>query len=297
MKITGLGEFGLIEKIRKSFKYGPEVIKGIGDDCAVVEFDRKRYMLLTCDMIIEGVDFLPAEKPFLVGRKALAVSISDIAACAGLPGYALVSMGLPKNTEVKYVEEIIKGMLSLSGKYKINIVGGDLSRSEKLVIDVSMTGFVEKKNLVLRNGAKKGDMIFVTGNLGGSIRGKHLRFGPRVEEARYLVRNFKVNSMIDISDGLLQDLGHILKDSKVGCLIYEGLLPVSKEARSLDEVLSMGEDFELLFTMSNREGRKLIKSNKDFTFIGEITQAKAGLTFVDNKGKEKKLKPAGFSHF
>ncbi|MBU1727166.1 MAG: thiamine-phosphate kinase, partial [Candidatus Omnitrophica bacterium] len=243
MSIRRLGEFGLIERFRKAIKTDPSVIKGSGDDCAVMRFDKKHYMLFTCDMLIEGIDFTSKEDPFLVGRKAIAVSISDIASCCGLPRYCTVSMALPRRSKVLTADKLFKGMYDICRQYGINLVGGDLSRADKLIIDVSMLGFVEKNRLCLRSKAKKGDVIFVTGEFGGSIKGKHLRFIPRVDEARFLSERFKVNSMIDISDGLTQDLSHILKASSVGALIYEDLIPASKEARDLTDVLSSGEDF------------------------------------------------------
>lgn len=298
MLINKIGEFGLIERFKKSIRTDSSVIKGSGDDCAVIKFSRDKYLLYTCDMIVEGVDFSSNDNPGLIGRKAVAVSISDIAACGGLPRYCLVSLGLPKDTPVKKVDRISQGLFSLAREYKINIAGGDLSRTEQLVVDVSMIGFVEKGCLVLRSGAKAGDIIFVTGKLGGSIRGKHLKFVPRIKESRFLVKNFKVNAMIDISDGLTQDLSHILRQSRVGAIIYEDLIPISKQARGLNDALYTGEDFELLFTLSHQEAKRLmrIKSN-NFKAIGEITDKKYGLRMIDRRGKEKIIQPKGFTHF
>jgi thiamine-monophosphate kinase len=207
-------------------------------------------------------------------------------------------LGFPRDTSVEFVDKIIQGMLSLTRQYNINIVGGDLSCTRRLTIDVSMLGIVEKKNLVLRSGAKIGDIIFVSGQLGGSIFGKHLKFIPRLKEARFLVNNFKVHAMIDISDGLTSDLNHILKQSKVGAIIYEALVPLSKQARSLKDALYMGEDFELLFTMPRDEAKRLIsKSATNFRPIGEITPEKYGLRLIDKTGREKIIKPGGFQHF
>lgn len=296
--ITKLGEFGLIERFRRAIKTDSSVVKGSGDDCAVIKFDKARYLLFTCDMLVEGIDFLSNENPYLIGRKAVASSVSDIAACAGLPRYALISLGIPRKTSVEFVDKLFKGMLTLCKRYKINIVGGDLSRLKKLTIDVSMLGVVEKKNLVLRSGAKKGDIIFVSGELGGAVYGKHLRFTPRIKEARFLVKNFKINSMIDISDGLAQDLGHILKEGNVGAVIYEGLIPLSEKAANLNDALYRGEDFELLFTMSHKEAKRLLlKDPSHFRPVGEITEKKYGLKLVDKKGKEKTIAIKGFVHF
>jgi thiamine-monophosphate kinase len=296
MLIKDIGEFGLIERFKKLIKTDLSVIKGSGDDCAVLRYDKDRYLLFSCDMLVEGVDFLLKENPYLIGRKALAVSISDIAACAGIPRYCLIALGMPKNTRVEFVDELFKGMLDLAKKYKINIVGGDLSRAEQLVIDVSIIGIVEKKYLVLRSRAKKGDIIFVSGRLGGSLYGKHLRFIPRIKEARFLVKNFKINAMIDISDGLIQDLGHILKESNMGAIIYEGLIPLSSRARNLSEALYMGEDFELLFTLSHEQAKK-VTPLKNFYPIGEIVEKKFGLRLIDKRGREIIIKPKGFTHF
>jgi len=190
-------------------------------------------------------------------------------------------------------------MTALTNRYGVNIVGGDISRVEgKIVIDVSVLGFVEKECLVLRNGACIGDIIFVTGKLGGSILSKHLTFKPRIKEARFLVKNFRINSMIDISDGLTQDLHHILEESKVGAVIYKELIPLNKTALSFNEAISSGEDFELLFTLPSREANRLaLRKNKIFTSIGQITNKSPGLSLIKKDGCEERIKPAGFRHF
>lgn len=296
--LTKIGEFGLIKRFKKSIRLDSSVIKGSGDDCAVIEFNKDNYLLFTCDMLVEDVDFIPRDSAYLIGRKAVAISVSDIAACGGIPRYCLISLGLPKNSSVAFIDKLFKGMSELAREYKINIVGGDLSKAKYLTIDVSMLGRVEKKFLVLRSGAKKGDIIFVTGKLGGSIRGKHLKFIPRIKEARFLVKNFQVNAMMDISDGLAQDLGQILEESRAGAIVYESLIPLSKEARDLDEALYMGEDFELIFTLPRKEAQKLMaKKSNDFKPIGEIVDKKYGLRLIDTMGREKIVKPRGFKHF
>jgi len=298
MRISNLGEFSLIERFRKRIKTDSSVVKGSGDDCAVIKFTKVKHLLFSCDMIAEGVDFTLKDNPYLVGKKALAESISDIAACGGIPRYAVVALGLPKNISLRTIDKIAQGIFDLAREFKINIVGGDISRAAKLIFDVSILGEVEKKCCVLRGGAKRGDIIFVSGELGGSIRGKHLSFIPRIKEARYLVKNFKVNSMIDISDGLAGDLGHILKQSKVGAVIYEDLIPVSKEARGLKDALYMGEDFELLFTLPLKEARRLLKKKLAiFRPIGKIVDKKPGLVLIDTKNREKKIASRGFQHF
>lgn len=298
MRITQLGEFGLIERIKRRVSTDTSVKKGIGDDCAVLAYNKDKYQLFTCDMLLEGIDFQPHEDPYLIGRKAIAVSLSDIAACGGLPQHCLVSLGLPKNTRVKFLDKLLAGMLSLTNKYKLNLVGGDLSRADKLVIDVSMLGVVEQKRLVLRSNAHLGDIIFVSAPLGGSIKGKHLRFTPRINEARFLTQRFKINSMIDISDGLAQDLAHILKASKVGAFIYEKLIPLDRQAKNLEDALFAGEDFELLFTLASKEAKRLISlCGNIFWPIGEIVDKKYGLRLVDKKGRLRIIPAGGFRHF
>jgi len=298
MLIKDLGEFALIERFRKRIKTDSSVVKASGDDCAVLKLDKSRYQLLTCDMLVEDVDFTLKDDPYLIGRKSVAVSLSDIAACSGLARYCVISLGLPKDARVEFVDKLFKGMLDMARLYKVNIVGGDLSRSRKVVIDVSMLGVVEKKYLTLRSAASAGDIIFVTGSLGGSISGKHLKFNPRIKEARYLARNFKVNAMIDISDGLTRDLGHILEQSGCGAVIYEDLIPLSKEAAGLNDALNTGEDFELLFTLSRPEAKRLLKMKLvKFKPIGEIMNKNYGFKLIDKNRKQVNIKPKGFNHF
>jgi thiamine-monophosphate kinase len=297
MFISELGEFGLIKRIRKQVKTDASVIRGIGDDCAVLDYTGDKYLLYTCDMIVEGVDFTAKDDRALVGRKALAVCVSDIASCGGIPRHGLISLGLPAHTPVSDIDRIYKGLNSIAREFKVNIVGGDISKAPGLTIDVSLLGQVEKNKLVLRSKALPHDVIFVTGAFGGSIKGKHLSFIPRLKDARYLVKNYKVNSMIDVSDGLIQDLGHILEESKAGAVIYEDLIPVNPWAKGLKSALCDGEDFELIFTVSLKDSRKLKAANRGFTPIGEIVAGKYGLTMVDRDLKQKKVGLCGFNHF
>lgn len=301
MRLKDIGEFGLIKRFRKSIKTGASVVVGSGDDCAVLKLDKNNYQLFTCDMIIEGVDFKKSDDLRLVGRKALAVSISDIAACAGLPKHAVVSLGVSPDMPVAKIDCLARGLFDLAKKYRINIVGGDISASTKLLIDVSMLGIVEKKNLCLRRGAQANDIIMVTGTFGGATGGKHLKFIPRLKEARFLVNNFKINSMIDVSDGLIQDLGHILEQSSVGAVLYESQIPLSKEARTPAAALCSGEEFELLFTASRDQAKKIIKLQKNtvyrFSVIGEIMPKAFGLRLINYKGEYSQIKSQGYRHF
>ncbi len=298
MSLAGLGEFGFIAQVRRKLKTDRTVAVGSGDDCAAVEYDRRRYLLLTCDLLVEDVDFRRRDDPALIGRKAVAVSLSDIAACGGVPKWALVSLGLPRGIPLAYARTLAAGMIRVADRYSLRIVGGDMSRSDKIVIDVSMAGLVEKKRLALRSGARPGDVIMVTGSVGGSIRGKHLTFTPRVKESRQLVTRYRVHSMIDISDGLAQDLGHIARQSGVGAVLYGERIPLARGGGSLEEALCAGEDFELLFTVSAREAERIARDRTvNARAIGEIVEKRRGMSLVGASGKVRRLLARGYRHF
>ncbi len=303
MRIKDIGEIGLIKRLAKGIRLDSSVVKGIGDDTAVIKWTRDLYLLFTCDILIEDVHFkMNRTTPYQIGWKAMARNISDIAAMGGVPKYALVSAGINPNLSASFVDGIYRGIKKAADEFKINLVGGDISRSMKLVIDISLLGEVEKKALVTRSGAKVGDLILVTGSFGGSIKGKHLNFIPRLKEARQLVRNFKINSMIDVSDGLALDLGRILDASSVGARIYENAIPLSRDAESFKKAIREGEDFELLFTMNAKEAKRffklaLAKMERPVTLIGEIRDKKYGYRLINKNGKEEKLEAKGYLHF
>lgn len=296
-----MNELDFIKYLESNVKKGRGVVKGIGDDAAVLEYSRDKYLLFASDMIIEGVHFKAGEKGYNVGWKAAAVNISDIAAMGGVPKYITVSAGVDKINGIRYLKDVLKGAEDLCAKFGVAIAGGDTNLSDKTVVDVSIIGEVEKNKVILRNTAKIGDMIFVTGSLGGG-RKRHLGFIPKIKESRLLNANFKVNSMIDISDGLMLDLTRICVSSGVGARIYENLIPLDPSARDLRDAISYGEDFELLFTVPVREAVRLIKymgraMNLFCTLIGEITQADKGVRLIGDDGKTKKVGPKGFIHF
>ncbi|MBM3254066.1 MAG: thiamine-phosphate kinase [Candidatus Omnitrophica bacterium] len=303
-KISEIGEFNLINRIRKFIRYKDKnVVYGIGDDAGVLRYTKTKYLLFCSDMLIEEVHFKRENASgFQIGWKALGVNLSDIAAMAGIPKFCTVSLGVPKDLPISFLDEFYKGLNSIAKKFNVSVVGGDTNRSDKFVVDVALIGEVERENLILRSGAKIGDVLFVTETLGGSIYGKHLNFTPRIKEARVLVRNFKVNSMIDISDGLSLDLHHILEESNVGAVIYENLIPLSINCKGVNNALFEGEDFELLFSMSPKEAKRLIKE-RDTLFktrvskIGYVTQKRYGIIFIDKNGLRKKLRKAGYEHF
>ena len=299
-KLSQLGEFGLISLIRKNVHSTKDVLLGIGDDTAVLSAQGSCHQLFTTDMLLEDVHFTRRTNARAIGHKALACNISDIAAMGGLPSAVVISIGLPAGLEINFVKEIYRGINALAKRFSVAIVGGDTVRSEKIIINIALLGWVKKKELVTRSGAQAGDMIFVTGKLGRSLEtGKHLSFTPRVAESQFLVKHFLPTAMIDISDGLSADLGHILKESRVGAYLWEEKIPKTKGA-TLSQALSDGEDFELLFTVSQKMGKQLMRRWKDqfrFYHIGEILGSPKKLTLLDEAGKEIKLKLSGYKHF
>lgn len=296
--LSSPNELYFVKRIAGKIKNDSSVVCGIGDDAAVLRYTKDKYLLSTCDILIEGVDFYLSAGPQAIGHKALACSLSDIAAMGGLPKYALISLGLPKKCPGRFIDGFYRGANKLARQFKTNIVGGDLSFSPQIVVDVSALGTVKKKKLVLRSGASSGDIIFVSGPLGGSIYGRHLKFIPRIKEANYLVSNYSINAMMDISDGLSSDLYRLCQASRAGAVIYEGLIPLSKDAKSFDEALHMGEDFELLFTLPAREAKRLVKNRGGiFRAIGEIREKKFGLKLITKDYQEKPLEPKGYQHF
>ncbi len=297
-RVRSLGEFGLIKRISRHLVSDRSVIIGPGDDCAVLAFNKTHHQLFTCDTIIEGVEFRLTQDPSLIGRKALAVSLSDIAACAGSPRHAVVAMGMPPSMRVDFVDAVVKGMRGIARAFGVNIVGGDISRSRLLTITTSVIGVVEKKRLVLRKGARPDEMVFVTGPLGDSLKGHHLSFTPRVDEARYLAKRYRISAMIDISDGLVQDLHHILAAGSVGAVIYEELIPRRFPSTTLRQALYAGEDFELLFTLPRDDARRVMADKASgCILIGHTTGEARRVRLCDRRLRERLLVPKGFTHF
>ena len=292
-------EFRLVEMARRSFaSRDRSVIVSIGDDAAVVRHSPDKYLLYTADMLVEGVHFRKQEDPVKVGYKAMAVSVSDIAAMGGVPRFALVSVGLPKKNTLKVAGGLFRGIRHCAEAFDIHVIGGDTNRSPHLVIDVCMIGEVRPRHLVLRSGARAGDFIFVSGPLGGSLKGRHLNFKPRLKESRFLVKNFHVTAMIDISDGLAMDLARLSLASRVGALIFESQIPKSRGSKSVRPALYDGEDFELLFTLAPAEARRLLSVRKPrFCFIGRMSDEFGGVRMVRRDGRLEDVRCAGYQHF
>lgn len=279
---------------------------GIGDDMAQIQLGEDSSVLVTTDMLLEGVHF-DLQKATLerVGYKAMAVSLSDCAAMATVPIAAVVSVALPKGCGQKELKQLHKGITAAGDKFGCSLVGGDItcwSDKKPLAISVAMLSRSAGNNPIKRSSAKLGDSICVTGSLGGAVRTKHLVFEPRVKEAIRIAQMVTVNSMIDISDGLSSDLNRICQASGVGAIIDAEQIPISDEAREsgspLSSALNDGEDFELLFTLAQDEGKELLKKWDGpipITKIGEITDTgKMQIKMPD--GRITDLRAGGYDH-
>jgi len=309
-----MNEFELIRRLTHSLPTNASVVVGPGDDCAVLEAGwPDRFLLFKTDAVVEGVHFTPATAPEKIGHKALGRCLSDIAAMAGTPTAALVTMGLPRNFDPAFVEAIYSGMNELARRQAVAIVGGETTTNPGgTLISVALLGTMPRGKGILRSGAEAGDAIFVTGELGGSLAGKHLEFEPRLAEARWLAQHFPVHAMLDVSDGLAGDLRHILTASRVGAELLAGSIPISREARraakagssakpALLAALTDGEDFELLFTVASRDAVPLLDAWRQqfpklpLTCIGRI-KAGQGITIRDKHGA-RPLTSHGYMHF
>ncbi len=309
-KLSDLGEFGLIEKIGEKFADDERVYKHIGDDCAVLDTDDE-YTLLTTDMLVEKDHFnLDWQSPWQIGWKSIIVNVSDIAAMGGLPEWGLVSIAFPDDTEVSFADDLFEGMKAASDEYGLNIIGGDTTHGDFLIINVAIIGKVEKDRLCTRDGARVGDLICVTGDLGKSWAGLELfRAGEegytdyylqprcRLDAGREL--SLYVNSMIDVSDGLASEVRHICEESGVGAEVEKEKVPISERTRATGKklgidpmkwALSGGEDFELVFTISPDKLSEIDKIEP--IVVGEIVEE--GMYLID--GKKEEL-GGGYDHF
>lgn len=340
--ISEIGEFGLIERIRRQLERGYKplrpsrsIVVGIGDDAAVVKTEPGKLLVATTDILIEGIHFeLKTATPYDIGWKLMAVNLSDLAAMGAIPRYGLVVLGLPVDTPVETVDNLIKGALDLAKKFKVFLIGGDTVTSpDKLVVNMVVWGVILKSQILKRSGARVGDKIMVTGTFGDSAAGlkilksrqrikttgwarelikKHLRPYPRIEEARLMANRKLVHGMIDCSDGLALSINFIACSSKVGAKILVDKIPVSPALRRFSQIsgestpslaLYGGEDYELIFTVPRNREQEVIKTinqrlGTKVTTIGEIVSSKYGISLVDTQGKVKQLKrPLGYEHF
>jgi thiamine-monophosphate kinase len=274
-----LGEDRLLGQLLPSFSTGKDVLTGAGDDCAVVcSPGKKCLLLLKADCIVEKIHFASSADPVAVGWKAMMRPLSDFAAMSGLPQFALITLIIPARTSTIWVNKLYRGLQRAAARFGVSIVGGETSNTHgPAAISVSVAGLVEKTRLVLRRGGKAGDDLFVTGKLGGSLGGKHLQFLPRIEESRWLTKNFSVHAMIDLSDGLGADLPRLAKASKLSFKIEMEALPLNTGCK-IDNAISDGEDYELLFAIASRHRKRLQNSwgrkfpKVPLTRVGQLRQ-------------------------
>jgi len=325
MKVSELGEFGLIDLLAKMVGGGQDehLLIGIGDDAAAWQGDAS-IQLATVDSFIQDVHFPSGLASWNeLGWKAMAVNLSDIAAMGGLPRYALVSLALPDNTEVDDVTTLYTGMLELAQQFGVAIIGGDISRAPLVAITIAVFGGSQKRQILTRSTAKQGELVAVTGYLGAAAAGlemltKGLKFDPqatacfrqaflhpypRIAEGQLLV-NQGVKTAIDLSDGLISDLNQICKASQVSARVEIERVPIEPRVkaefgdRALELALSGGEDYELLFTaraeVIDRVKRKAVSP---ITVIGDIVAGNKGVTVVDSQGKPVSLTKRGWEHF
>ncbi|MBW3539912.1 MAG: thiamine-phosphate kinase [Planctomycetes bacterium] len=300
-------EFALIDWIRGRAGAGQRLVLGIGDDMAALRLDSAE-LLVAADMLLEGVHFtFPPAEPQDAGRKALAVNLSDVAAMAGRPLAATVSVALPRCRGAGFARELFEGVLSIARQFECAIAGGDTNLWDgPLVIDIAILAEPTGRGAVRRRGAQSGDWIFVTGQLGGSLpSGRHISFTPRVHEAIALHQSVNVHAMIDVSDGLAADLGHILDESGVGAVLVEERIPIHPSTRTasdgrspLEHALGDGEDFELIFTVSPEDGQRLLERppfETPLTHIGRIVPEPV-LEIEDAARHRRPLTRTGWEH-
>jgi len=301
MKLSAVGEDALLASLLRKLPVRRQVIGRAGDDCAVVESPRRKNLLvLKTDCVVEKIHFARATDPILVGWKAMMRPLSDFAATSAVPQFALITLILPAARSTSWVRKLYRGLQGAAARFDVSIVGGETSVTRgPAAISVSVTGFVEKDRGTSRAGGKKGDDLFVTGRLGASLRGRHLRFVPRITESRWLTKNFRVHAMMDLSDGLGADLPRLAKASKLGFNIDKEKLPLASGATT-ESAISDGEDYELLFAISPRDRTRLQKSWRrkfpkvSLTRIGCLTQLS---TKASPARTNSQLLPRGYVHF
>ncbi|MHB1425844.1 MAG: thiamine-phosphate kinase [Gemmataceae bacterium] len=317
------GEFAFIDWLRQRTPRTERVLLGPGDDTAILRWPSGPNCLLTTDMLLEGSCFrlvpplIPPQNgggieggapgagtARQIGRKAMAVNLSDIAAMAGVPVAAVVSVGLPRKGGRALAEELYLGLREMADAFDTAIVGGDTNSWDgPLVINVALLGEATPRGAVRRKGARVGDRLLTTGSLGGSLLGKHLDFTPRVREALALHAAVDLHAMIDISDGLAADVAHLCSESDCGAVLYADAIPIAEAARNmndgrapLEHALGDGEDFELVFAVAPADAEVLLRTPpiSGLTVLGECV-AERGLWLEEN-GQRGPLSPLGYVH-
>jgi thiamine-monophosphate kinase len=327
MRLSELGEFGLIEKIRKATPKGRGVRLGIGDDAAWVK-SLHLSLLITADLLIEGIHFdLKWISFYGLGYKTLAVNLSDLAAMGGIPAYLTLSLGIPVDFKSEDVDEFYRGVNALAAQSGVALVGGDTSAAKQLLISASLIGYAPY-GAITRDGGRIGDDLYVTGTLGDSALGlkllkekkgeakknwasyliaRHLFPTARIRAGALLAQKRLATAMIDVSDGLLQDLGHLCKASRIGAIVWEDTLPLSDAyhlyagRKASLHALVGGEDYELLFCLRRRDRTRLENLKKRLgvpvTRIGKCVPFSEGITVVNGKGELLTISAKGYDHF
>jgi thiamine-monophosphate kinase len=295
MRLRRLGEDRLLAELLPSLGRHRRVVTQAGDDCAIVQAPGgNKLVLLKCDCVVENVHFKKDADPVAVGWKAMMRPLSDFAAMSGVPQFALITLMLPPRTTLAWVRKAYQGMKRAAAKFDVAIVGGETSRGPAAAISVSVSGFVEPDRRVLRSGARVGDDLFVTGRLGGSIRGRHLRFLPRIDESRWLTKHFPIRAMMDLSDGLGTDLPRLAKASGLGFEVDELHLPRSSGV-TVKQAISDGEDYELLFAAAPEiRSRLLAQWRKKFP---RLLLTRIGRFLPRAQKRNTKKLPSGYVHF
>ncbi len=330
MKLRDIGEFGFIERIKKGCLIRDKnVIKGIGDDCCVFKISGDQVVLLTTHMLLENVHFLlRAILPYELGRKSLAVNISDIAAMGGNPQEAVISIAIPDNLDLEFLDGVYEGMKSMAKEFDINLLGGDTTYSPQyLVINIALVGKAPEDEILYRSGARVDDVIFLTGAVGSSAAGldvvltgssfngreellkAHHDPSPHVKEGRIIAGMGIVNSLIDVSDGVAADLGHVCAESGLGALIEEMSIPTTTnfqaycKQRNQDSIhlsLHVGEDYVLLGTVpptaAGQLGEALKSEGCEFHPIGRMVP-EPGLRLERSDGSIEPIEVRGWDHF
>jgi len=293
-KVGDLDENQLVTRIMQRLPAGKGVVVGPGDDCAALlgPPGRNTLILFKTDSILENVHFLADAPPRLIGRKSVARCVSDIAAMGGRPTQALVTLAVGAETPLRWVDSLYDGMQQLGEEIGFGICGGETIHSVNgCMISVSMLGLVGEHDVVLRSGGQPGDLLYVTGHLGGSLAGHHLKFLPRVEEGVWLAANAQPSAMIDLSDGLAEDLPRMASASGTGYQIDWDALPLNRGVTK-KQAVSDGEDYELLFAIPESRVERLQAWTRFFpktplTHIGNLVESSEGMHFEEH----------GYDHF
>jgi thiamine-monophosphate kinase len=311
-----LGEKALLARIRRQVRGGSAVVTGIGDDCAVLRVPAGHQLLVTTDFTLEGVHFRREwHPPKVVGWRCLARGLSDVAAMGGDPQAAFLSLAVAREVPQKWVDRFLEGLLDLADEFKVPLAGGDTAQSASgIQADIVVVGSVPKGKAVLRSGAWPGDRVYVTGELGGSAAAlaqlregkvraaeyaRHFHPTPRVEAGQWLRRRSLASAMIDVSDGLSTDLGHICEESGVGAEVEAEAIPRARVGRprnkvALDLALHGGEDYELLFTSAEKIPASI--AGVPVTRIGLVTRSR-GMVVIQEDGRRRRLAAQGWEHF